>query len=62
MYSEGKVRFTLITCLGKALRGSRGIAVLFPDLGVGRGWVVSDTPRPLYRWERDPMVIVQEAV
>jgi hypothetical protein len=30
----------------------RGIALLFPDLGARRGWVVSTTPRPLYPQER----------
>jgi hypothetical protein len=28
--------------------GGRGIALLFLDLGVRWGWVVSTTPRPLY--------------
>jgi hypothetical protein len=32
--------------------GGRGIAVLFPDLGARRGWVVSITPRALYPRER----------
>jgi hypothetical protein len=32
--------------------GSRGIALLFHDLGARRGWVVSTTPRPLYPRER----------
>jgi hypothetical protein len=36
----------------KAQRVGRGIALLFPDLGARRGWVVSTTPRPLYPWER----------
>jgi hypothetical protein len=31
---------------------SRGIALLFLDLGARRGWVVSTTPRPLYSQER----------
>jgi hypothetical protein len=35
-----------------AQRVSTGIAVLFLDLGVRRGWVVSTTPRPLYPRER----------
>jgi hypothetical protein len=26
------------------------------------GWVVNATPRPLYRWEREPLPIVWEAV
>jgi hypothetical protein len=32
--------------------GGRGIALLFPDLGVRRRWVVSTTPRPLYPREK----------
>jgi hypothetical protein len=32
--------------------GGTGIAVLFPDLGARRRWVVSTTPRPLYPRER----------
>jgi hypothetical protein len=32
--------------------GVRDIALLFPDLGARRGWVVSTTPRPLYPRER----------
>jgi hypothetical protein len=36
----------------KAKRGGRGIALLFPDLGTRRGWVVSITPRPPYPRER----------
>jgi hypothetical protein len=40
--------------------GGRGIALIFPDLGARRGWVVSTTPRPLYP-EKDPVPIVQEA-
>jgi hypothetical protein len=31
------------------------------DPGFSRGWVVSATPRPLYRRESDPVPIVQEA-
>jgi hypothetical protein len=30
-----------------AQRGGRSIALLFPDLGARRGWVVSAKPRPL---------------
>jgi hypothetical protein len=33
-------------------RVSRGIALLFLNLGTRRGWVVSTTPRPLYPRER----------
>jgi hypothetical protein len=36
----------------QALRGSRGIALLFPDLGARSWCVVSITPRPLYPQER----------
>jgi hypothetical protein len=36
----------------KAQRGGRGIALLFPDHGARRRWMVSTTPRPLYLWER----------
>jgi hypothetical protein len=36
------------------------MAILFLDLGTGRGWVVSTTPRPLYP-RKDPVPIVQEA-
>jgi hypothetical protein len=32
----------------KAQRGSRGIALLFFNLGSRRGWVVNATPLPLY--------------
>ena len=41
----------------KAQRGSRGIALLFLDLG---GWRISTTPRPLYP-RKDPVPTVQEA-
>jgi hypothetical protein len=44
----------------QAQRGSRGIALLFPNLGARRGCVVSITPRPLYP-RKDPVPIVQEA-
>jgi hypothetical protein len=33
-------------------RVGRGIALLFRDLGVRMGWVVSLTPQPLYSRER----------
>jgi hypothetical protein len=36
----------------KAQRGSRGIALLFLDLGARWGWVVNAKPRPIYPWER----------
>ena len=39
----------------KAQTGRRGIALPFFNLGTRCGWVVSVTPRPLYRRERDPV-------
>jgi hypothetical protein len=46
----------------KALRESRGIAVLcLLDLGTRRGLGVSVTPRPLSTPGKDPVPIVQEA-
>jgi hypothetical protein len=42
----------------KAQRGSRGIALLFFNLGARWGWVVNSTPRPLYPRERDRIPIV----
>ena len=42
-------------------RGSRGIALLFQDLGTRRGWVVSSTPRPRFTPGKNPVPIVQEA-
>jgi hypothetical protein len=36
----------------KAQRGSRGIALLFLNLGARGGWVVYATPWPLYPRER----------
>jgi len=44
----------------KAHRGSRGIAVLFLNLGVRMEWMVNATPRRLYAWQRDPVPIVEE--
>jgi hypothetical protein len=38
----------------RALRGSRGIALLILDLDARRGWVVSTTARPFYPRERPP--------
>jgi hypothetical protein len=40
---------------------SRGIALLFHDLGTRRGWVVSSTPRPHFAPGKDPARTVQEA-
>jgi hypothetical protein len=42
-------------------RVGRGIALLFHDLGTGRGWVFSSTPRPHFTPGKDPVPIVQEA-
>ena len=41
--------------------GSRGMAVLFLNLGARLGSVFNATPWPLYSRERDPIPIVQEA-
>jgi len=61
-----KVKCTLVQalrlCTGRtAHRGSRGIALLFPDRGTRRGWGVSVTPRPLFTPGKDPVPIVHEA-
>jgi hypothetical protein len=45
----------------KALWESRGIALLFLDLGTRRGWGVSVTPRPLFTPGKDPGPILEEA-
>jgi hypothetical protein len=45
----------------KAHRGSRGIVLLFFNLGARWRWVVNAMPRPLYHQERHPVPIVQEA-
>ena len=42
-----KVNFILEQAT-KPLRGIRGIALLFLNLGARWGWVVGATPRPLY--------------
>jgi hypothetical protein len=53
---------TLRLCTGRtAHRGSRGIALLFHDNGIRRGWGVSVTPRPLFTPGKEPVPIVQEA-
>ena len=44
-----------------ALRESRGIALLFSDLGTRRGWGFRVTPWPLSTPGKDPVAIVQEA-
>jgi hypothetical protein len=54
--SLSKVKFALLQD-SKAWRGSRGIALLFLDLGARKAWVVSTTPRPLYPG-KDPVPIV----
>jgi hypothetical protein len=53
------LKFT-IEQVTKAQRWSRGIALLFFNLGARWGWVVNATPRPLYPG-KDPVPIVQEA-
>ena len=55
-----KVKFTL-EHVTKAQTGSRGIALLFDNLGATCGWVYNATPRPLYPREEDPVPIEQEA-
>jgi hypothetical protein len=45
---------------GVAQRVGRGIALLFHDIGIRRGWVVSSTPRPYFTPGKDPAPIVQE--
>jgi hypothetical protein len=60
-HSETLVQ-VLRLCTGRmAHRGSRGIALLFYDHGIRRGWGVSVTPRPLFTPGKDPVPIVQEA-
>ena len=46
---------------GVAQRVGRVIALLFPDRGTRRGWVVSSTPRPHFVPAKEPVPIVQEA-
>ena len=46
-----KVKFTLEQAM-KAQKGSRGIALLFLNLGTRWGWMVNAMPWPLYPWER----------
>ena len=46
---------------GVAQRLSRGIALLFHDHGIRRGWVVSVTPRPHSTPGKDLVPILQEA-
>jgi hypothetical protein len=44
-----------------AQRVGRGIALLFHDRGIRRGWVVSSTPQPHFTPGKDPVPILQEA-
>ena len=46
---------------GVAQRVGRGIALLFHDRGIRRGWVVSSMPRPHFTPGKDPIPILQEA-
>jgi len=46
---------------GVAQRVGTGIALLFHDHGMGRGWVVSSTPRPHFTPGKDLVPIWQEA-
>ena len=46
------------------MKARRGVEVLFYsffNLGVGWGWVINVTTRPLYPRESDPVPTVQEA-
>jgi len=61
-----KVKFTLVheqrLCTARTVhRTSRGIGLLFLELGTRRGWEVSVTPRPLLTPGKDPVPIVQGA-
>jgi hypothetical protein len=47
IHKKVKVKVSLEQVL-KAQRGSRGIAILFFNLGTKWRWVVNSTPRPLY--------------
>ena len=44
-----------------AQRVVKGVALLFHDCGIRRGWVVSSTPRPHFTPRKDPVPILQEA-
>jgi hypothetical protein len=46
---------------GVAQRVGRGVALLFQDRGIRRGWVVSITLRPHFTPGKDPVPILQEA-
>ena len=45
----------------KTQKGSRGVAVLFFNLGARWEWVIKAKPWLLYRRERKPLRILQEA-
>jgi hypothetical protein len=60
-----KVKCTILQamrlCTGRTAHlGSRGITLLFQDLGTRRRWVASVTSRPLFTPGKDPVPIVQE--
>jgi len=44
-----------------AQRVGRGMALLFRDRGIRRGWVVSSTPRPHFTPGENPVPILQDA-
>jgi len=46
---------------GVAQRMGRGIALLFHDRGIRRGWVFSSTPRPHFTPRKDQVPVLQEA-
>jgi len=46
---------------GVAQRVGTGIALLFHDRGIRRGWVVSSTPQPHFTPGKVPVPILQEA-
>jgi len=46
---------------GVTQRVGSGVALLFHDRGTRRGWVVSNTLRPHFTPEKEPVPIVQEA-
>jgi len=65
-YLKGNVKCTLVQalrlCTGRtAHRGSRGIALLFLDHGIRRGWGVSVTPWTQFTPRKEPVPFVQEA-
>jgi hypothetical protein len=51
-----KIKITLEQTT-KTQRGSRGVGLLFFNLGTRWGWVVNATPRPLYPRENTFMTI-----